>query len=104
MLRFLIAEWRDRTHRTVPDAYFRGIRRLAPTAAERDAYKGRCFTCKHAVAFRSWWCERYGENLPCEWSPCYARDEITKADFMYGARRTMWVGLPDDPKLVGEKK
>jgi len=76
--------------RNIPDSYFMGYRRLAQTRA--DVIGQRCWNCRHAVAFRNWWC---GIEGPCDWECCHIADELTKADLKAGYTRMMWLGLPD---------
>lgn len=79
----------DRTRR-IPNSYFKGYRRLAPTASATEP--GRCWCCKHAVAHVTWHCDR--ARQVCEWERCYSRDELTQADYQAGRLREKWLGLP----------
>lgn len=78
--------------RTIADSYFRGYRRLAPTASMAE--RGVCWTCKHAVGFVTWHCDLLFARQPCQWERCYAADELSKADLKAGYKNARWIGLP----------
>ena len=81
--------WRGNTDRAIPNNYFRGYRRIAMTAAEITE-PGKCWSCKHAVAYHRWHCDRGNEG--CRYERCYVREELSPAD--YEAGRGKWLGLP----------
>jgi hypothetical protein len=90
--------------RTNPHGYFSGYRRLAETASSITEEK--CWTCRHAIAFVTWHCERKGE---CDYKRCYVKDEITKADFEAGENYkglgvSRWCGLPPNDHVERETK
>lgn len=95
-LRAIVAWFQERNRRTVPDEYLdRGYRRLATTKAEAERHAGHCYSCRHAKANVTWWCERDLAGLPCEWAACYSLDQITRADLKAGTRVVGgWLGLP----------
>ena len=85
--------WRASRIRHIPDKYFVGYRRLALTANEVQGE--RCWNCRHAVAYVTWWCDRM--PLGCEWERCYVAEELTAADVKVGwARSPGWVRLPPE--------
>lgn len=89
-----IRNYRRNSRRTVSDDYLRGYRRLAKTKGDALAHKGQCFSCRNAVAFVGWHCDRIDG---CRWEQCYSREEITSADMKGGKGMiTRWVGLPGD--------
>jgi hypothetical protein len=92
--RFL--QWRARCAanrvRHIPNEYFKGYRRLAKTPEDVMSHKGKCFACKHAVAYVTWHCDMIKHG--CKWEPCHNMKELTTADLNAGYSR--WLGLPDD--------
>ena len=79
----------------IPANYFGGLRRLAPTRA--DVEEGKCWCCKHAVAYVSWWCDLER----CKWESCFVAEELNKKDLRKGKDGLLpsyhrWIGLPDE--------
>jgi hypothetical protein len=90
MLEKIKAWWRNEKYqrtRTVGDRYLRGYRRLA--TFESQCKEGKCWCCKHAVGYVSWWCDR--EARGCKWERCYLKKDLTRADL----NNDKWLGLPD---------
>lgn len=80
--------------RTIPESYFRGYRRLADTRAQIEELGRECSTCRRAVAFLTWHCDR--RDAGCEYQPCYIADQLTRADLNAGKLIGRgWVRLPD---------
>ena len=77
-------------HVVLPDNYLRGYRRLAKTVAELEWEYGSCTSCKHAQAFITWHCERYGNRLNCHYEPCYVALTLSKRDLNHDH----WLSLP----------
>ena len=61
---------------TIPHDYLKGYRRLLPRVA--DIEEGKCWACRHAVAYVSWWCDRAEQG--CKFEPCYTIETTTKRD------------------------
>ena len=75
--------------RKVSDNYLKGYRRLAYTGDKIE--KNKCWCCRHAVAYVTWWCELD----KCEWQPCYNINELNKRDYRAGCKWVGgWTGLP----------
>lgn len=82
--------------RTIPDSYFRGVRRLAESVEETEQpWLNKCSTCRHAIGHRSWHCDRLREG--CKWERCYVKTELSNADYKAGIKFSpyeSWIRLP----------
>ncbi|MCZ8254438.1 MAG: hypothetical protein O9327_02000 [Polaromonas sp.] len=88
--------------RVVPSAYLEGCyRRLGKTQQEIAAQSGECGSCRHAVAYVTWHCDRLRANLDCVWTPCYSEDIIKPLDRLVGRKDVGgWVPLPPPLKAI----
>lgn len=95
--------FKDSNLTTVPKEYLDqgGYRRLAVNETQLE--KGKCWCCRWAVAFRTWWCEVPGDvycgvnNNFKHWKPCYVKNQITKRSYKNGLsffRVGGWIGIP----------
>lgn len=91
--------------RNIPDSYFKGFRRLAKTRSEVTEQK--CWTCKHAVAYRTWHCD-LPLSEPCKYEMCYIKDEISIDDYNAAGEEGKlffkWLSLPPPEQTVTDKQ
>jgi hypothetical protein len=89
LISFCVSSFKnERNKQKIPEGYLRGYRRLCNTASE--VTENKCWTCKHAIAFVTWHCEKE----KCEYERCYSEDEISKIDLYSGKLKGHWLEIP----------
>ena len=76
---------KDTKIKAVPDGYLNGYRKLFESSEQIEEKVGKCYSCKHSIAFRSWWCDL--DKSSCNWEPAYLKEEISKKDL----KSDMWL-------------
>lgn len=77
---------------SVPDSYLKGYRRLAESKQHALEHQGKCYACKHAVAYVTWHCEKQDG---CKWEPCFSKEEIGAKGWLSKLfLSSRWLDLP----------
>lgn len=73
----LVVKPEERKQDILPGNYFKGYRRIA-MEPEKELVEGDCHSCRHAVAYVTWHCDRRNEG--CKWEPAYRWSEMSFSD------------------------